>query len=192
LFVAVTAAAIVGLTFLYLRHAEDERFEAQQLASEQYQEQAQRLSRKGDAGEASAAPAVRPDVRRTPKEIAAIKQEIEDATVLYSEDTLPQFEHWMQDPSPEIRAAAADGLMQSGLEGGARILRAAAAATKDPAEAEAYLQAAAVLELPPATAELVEKMRASDGAPAQHLNLKQPAETAPSNDVEPPARKGDD
>jgi hypothetical protein len=120
----------------------------------------------------------RVEVRRTPEEIETIKGQIEEATVLYSDATLPQFEKWLQDPNPEVRVAAADGLLQSGLQGGAPLLRAAAAASKDPEEIENDERAASILELPPAKIKVDPNAPARE--PAKPFNLKdRPGSDAP-------------
>jgi hypothetical protein len=123
----------------------------------------------------------RQEIRRTPEEIESVIASIQDATVQYSDATLPQFEKWLADPSREIRDAATDGLLQSGLSGGAGLLRAAAAVAKDKAEAEEQERAASILELPPATARIIEERRA-DGKqrpPAKHFNLNEQLNPAP-------------
>lgn len=129
----------------------------------------------------------RQEIRRTPEEIEAVIASIQDATVQYSDATLPQFEKWLADPSREIRDAATDGLLQSGLSGGAGLLRAAAAVAKDKAEAEEQERAASILELPPATARIIEERKA-DGKqrpPAKHFNLNEQLNPPPTDADKP-------
>lgn len=133
------------------------------------------------------AEASRVDVRRTPEEVQTVVASIQDATVEYSDSTLPQFEKWLADPSREIRDAATDGLLQSGLAGGAPLLRAAAATTKDKAEAEEQERAASILELPPASAQIIEQRKA-DGKqrpPAKHFNLNELTNPPTAQDTKP-------
>lgn len=102
-----------------------------------------------------------------------VRDEIQEATVQYSDSELPKFERWLKSPNAEVRAAAADGLVQSGVAGGAILLRDAAKASKDPQEIETFNEGASILELPPATERFVEALKSKgDRKPARHYRLQ--------------------
>ncbi|MDB6080181.1 MAG: hypothetical protein JWO82_3928 [Akkermansiaceae bacterium] len=112
------------------------------------------------------APAARPAV-----DVEKVREEIQEAAVQYSDTELPKFEVWLKSTDPAIRAAAVDGLLQSGLSGGAILLRDAAAASRDPQEIQTLTEGAAILEAPPATARLVESLKNQpDRQPARHFH----------------------
>jgi len=70
------------------------------------------------------------------------------AATTYDPAELPTIEPYLADPDPEIRQAAVDSMMILGDAAAAPLLRAAAASSPTPAEAENLLKAAAYLELP--------------------------------------------
>ena len=76
--------------------------------------------------------------------------EMEEAYTTYDPAALPRLTPKLSHPSPEIRAAAREAIVQLGHVAGAAPLRAADRAARDPREATALLEAAEFLEIPPA------------------------------------------
>lgn len=115
-------------------------------------------------------PEKRPPTALPLADLEQIRAEIQEAAVQYSDSELPKFEQWLKSPDPAVRTAAADGLLQSGLAGGALLLKDAAAASKDPQEIQAFNEDAGILEAPPATGRLVESLKNHPGRkPARHF-----------------------
>jgi len=131
--------------------------------------------------QAVAAPSSTSAAIAVPVEPGQTLREIEDAADSYSVSELPRFEKWLGSPNPVIRAEAADGLLRSGLPGGASLLRAAAASSRDPAEIATYQRSAAILDLPPATGSMGNAMpKSSDRQALPHYRspLTRPTEAA--------------
>lgn len=88
-------------------------------------------------------------------EPAAEKQQIltviDDAAITYSADELPKIQPYLLHPDPEIRAAALQGFVTISEPAGAPLLRAAAQLAPSAEEAAAMRDAAAYIELPPAS-----------------------------------------
>jgi hypothetical protein len=78
-----------------------------------------------------------------------LREKIETAVVTYSPEALPAFKELLASPDREVRAAAIDGLLRLGENGGAALLREAAGRTTNEKEIEEMEAAAEYLELPP-------------------------------------------
>lgn len=106
------------------------------------------------------------------KNFEAVRQEIQESTVQYSESELPRFEKWLRDSNPEVRKAAARGLLDTGLAGGAPLLRDAATRSKEAEEIVELNRAASILELPPADPKSLKMGRKEGAAPPRRFELK--------------------
>ncbi len=73
---------------------------------------------------------------------------IENAMTTYSEEGLPVLEPYLSHADPEIRAAAAEAIIQLAVPAGAGVLRKAAKNSRNPEEQIKLLQGADFLELP--------------------------------------------
>jgi hypothetical protein len=89
--------------------------------------------------------------RPQPAPDAEVLEILSRAATSYDAAELPTIEPYLRHSSPEVRQAALDSVIILGDAAGAPILRAAAATSETPAEADKLLKAAAFLELPPRT-----------------------------------------
>lgn len=112
------------------------------------------------AGDSNTTPApsgtARPAV--APEDIdPVIREKIETAVVTYSPEALPVFKDLLASADREVRAAAVDGLLRLGENGGAALLREAAGRITNEKEIEEMEAAAEYLELPPRVGGLKKK-----------------------------------
>lgn len=84
----------------------------------------------------------------SPEQRTAARQNIEEAVTTYEPAAVKTIAAFLQDPDPNIRLAARDGLIQLGEQDAIPVLRLAATRMSDAAEATACREAADYLELP--------------------------------------------
>lgn len=104
----------------------------------------------------------------SPEQRATARQSIEEAVTTYEPAAVKTIAAFLQDPDPEIRTAARDGLIQLGEQDAIPVLRLAATRMANEAEAAACREAADYLELPswadtPQGQETLARIRAKHG-----------------------------
>jgi len=104
----------------------------------------------------------------SPEQRATAQRSIEEAVTTYEPAAVKTIAPFLQDPDPEIRAAARDGLIQLGEQDAIPVLRLAATRMGNEAEATACREAANYLELPswadtPQGQETLARIRARHG-----------------------------
>ncbi|MFD0894950.1 HEAT repeat domain-containing protein [Luteolibacter ambystomatis] len=162
---AIAAVAVlgIGLGIFALRHEPAPSLPVAGLAPPSRTERAKETAPAAGPliGTKSAPPA-------SPEQRAAARQSIEEAVTTYEQAAVKTIAAFLQDPDPDIRLAARDGLIQLGEQDAIPILRQAATRMSDAAEATACREAADYLELPswsdtPEGQEALARIRARHG-----------------------------
>lgn len=108
---------------------------------------------------------------RAPAAREEVLSQMHEASVSYDAAQLPTIRPYLEDPDPEIRAAACEAMLVLGDASASPMLREAAARTHSPEEVAMFQNAAAYLELPPGK---FEKVGRASARPASAHRGKSP------------------